>query len=136
MFRRACFNVFAKNRDDHTKNFAFVMARDGSWQPSPAYDLSFTEGRNAEHMLLVGNRGRDPTREDLEALAKEVGLKRASQIIDQVQTAVAAFPKFADQAGLSAKETSRIADALGAAPPKTKRPRPKGTRRASTRKRR
>src|SRR6185295_14013196 len=40
MFRRACFNVFARNRDDHTRNFAFVMNEQGVWKPSPAYDLT------------------------------------------------------------------------------------------------
>ena len=41
MFRRACFNVFAHNRDDHAKNFSFVYdARKDLWHVSPAYDLT------------------------------------------------------------------------------------------------
>jgi serine/threonine-protein kinase HipA len=42
MYRRVCFNVFARNRDDHAKNHAFLMDETGSWAPSPAYDLTFS----------------------------------------------------------------------------------------------
>ena len=38
-YRRMIFNVFARNCDDHTKNFAFLMERDGKWKISPAYDI-------------------------------------------------------------------------------------------------
>jgi serine/threonine-protein kinase HipA len=49
MFRRACFNVFAHNRDDHTRNFAFLMSDRGQWRPAPAYDITFSTGPAGEH---------------------------------------------------------------------------------------
>ena len=35
------FNVVARNQDDHVKNVAFLMDRDGGWRLAPAYDLVF-----------------------------------------------------------------------------------------------
>ena len=31
-FKRAVFNVLFNNRDDHTKNFSFLMAKNGQWK--------------------------------------------------------------------------------------------------------
>lgn len=113
MFRRACFNVFARNRDDHTRNFAFLMDERGSWQPSPAYDLTFSNGPGGEHTMLVAGEGRAPTREHLLALAKQGDLKRASAIIDEVRAAVDRFREFAEQAGVPMRLRRTIAAALG-----------------------
>ena len=44
MFRYAVFNVLAHNRDDHAKNFSFLMDSQGQWKLSPAYDLTFSSG--------------------------------------------------------------------------------------------
>ncbi len=44
MFRRMVFNIYARNRDDHAKNHAFLMDADGKWRLSPAYDLTFSSG--------------------------------------------------------------------------------------------
>jgi len=38
------FNVLACNRDDHARNFAFLMEPDGTWRHTPAYDLTFSAG--------------------------------------------------------------------------------------------
>ncbi|MCB4235424.1 type II toxin-antitoxin system HipA family toxin [Kaistella anthropi] len=44
MFRLAVFNVMAHNRDDHAKNFSFLMNEFGEWKLSPYYDLTFSNG--------------------------------------------------------------------------------------------
>ena len=46
LFRRMIFNVIARNCDDHTKNFAFLMDKSGVWRLSPAFDVchSFRPG--------------------------------------------------------------------------------------------
>ena len=37
--RRMCFNVFAHNRDDHSKNFTYLYNEtEDRWHLSPAYD--------------------------------------------------------------------------------------------------
>jgi serine/threonine-protein kinase HipA len=113
MFRRACFNVLARNRDDHTRNFAFVMDEQGVWRASPAYDLTFADGPGGEHSTLICGEGKEPERAHLLRLAKEGDLKRAAAIIDEVQAAIDGFKGFADEAGVPAKTRDAVAKALG-----------------------
>ncbi len=112
VFRRACFNVLAHNRDDHAKNFAFVMDEKGGWSASPAYDLTFSSGPGGEHAMLIGGEGRRPTRAHLEALAAELDVVRAARILDEVRAAVARFRTFADEAGLPKRRRDAVARAL------------------------
>jgi len=113
MFRRACFNVFARNRDDHTRNFAFLMDERGSWQPSPAYDLTFASGPGGEHTMLVAGEGRAPTREHLLELAQQSDVRHGAAIVDDVRAAVDRFKDFSDQAGVPARLRNSVASALG-----------------------
>ena len=46
-FRRMVFNVVARNQDDHVKNIAFLMDRDGRWSLSPAFDMVYAHNRPA-----------------------------------------------------------------------------------------
>lgn len=112
MFRRACFNVFAHNRDDHSRNFAFLMNEAGAWRPSPAYDLTFAPGPGGEHTMLVAGEGRAPGTEHLAALAARVDVKNSSEIIDEVRAAIRRFKRFADKAGVPARLRDRTAQAL------------------------
>jgi serine/threonine-protein kinase HipA len=121
MFRRACFNVFAHNRDDHSRNFAFLMDERGRWQPSPAYDLTFSEGPGGEHTLLVDGEGLNPSAEHLQRLAASMELKHGPAIIDDVRSAVSRFARFAEEAGLPARRTAEVAKRLGAARPRANR---------------
>lgn len=128
MFRRACFNVLAHNRDDHSRNFAFLMDERGGWRPSPAYDLVFSPGPGGEHTMLVAGEGRAPGRDHLASLAARLELHRADAIFDEVRAAIARFRRFADQAGVPAKLRDQVATAIGAAPV----PRPRAATRRST----
>jgi serine/threonine-protein kinase HipA len=113
IFRRACFNVFAHNRDDHTRNFAFLMSERGEWRPSPAYDLTFSLGPGGEHAMLVARAGANPTEQDLLELARSVDLRRPRPIIEQVRAAVDRFPHHADEVGLPRRVRDAVAKALG-----------------------
>lgn len=42
-FARALFNVIFNNRDDHTKNFSYVLNQQRKWVLAPAYDLTYNE---------------------------------------------------------------------------------------------
>lgn len=121
MFRRACFNVFAHNRDDHSRNFAFMMDEKGSWKPSPAYDLTFSDGPGGEHTTLVAREGRNPGIDHLKALAERSDLKNGSKIIDQVHAAVGRFKVFAEMAEVPAKLGNRISKALALPNPRSPR---------------
>jgi serine/threonine-protein kinase HipA len=112
MFRRACFNVFAHNRDDHSRNFAFLMDEAGAWRPSPAYDLTFAQGPGGEHTMLVAGEGRAPGVTHLTALAAQVDLKHGAKIIQEVRAVIGRFKRFADEAGVPAKLRDRTTQAL------------------------
>lgn len=115
MFRRACFNVVARNRDDHCRNFAFTMSERGEWSPSPAYDLTYMEGPGGEHSTLVDGEGREPTVEHLARLAGKAGIKRgkAKEALERVRAAVDQFDTFASVASVPAALRKRVAKALG-----------------------
>jgi serine/threonine-protein kinase HipA len=108
----ACFNVLAHNRDDHAKNFSFLLDKNNSWAFAPAYDLTFSDGPAGEQSTMVMGEGRNPGIEHLKALGKEHNLKHAPRILAKVQKAVARWRDHADDAGVSAKSTKAIAEQI------------------------
>jgi serine/threonine-protein kinase HipA len=101
MFRRAVFNLVGCNQDDHVKNFAFMMGRDGGWDITPAYDLCHSEGSEftQSHQLSMNGKTNDFVREDITALARYVGLPRSreKQILEQTLEAFASWQEVANQ---------------------------------------
>lgn len=89
MFRLMCFNVFAKNLDDHAKNFSFLYKFD-KWQTSPAYDLTFSDGINGEHATTINGVGKNPGVKDILAVAKKNGISesKAKEICEEVRDVV------------------------------------------------
>lgn len=78
MFRRMCFNVFAHNRDDHSKNFSFLYdEKRDRWSLSPSYDLTWSSTFFGEHTTTVDGNGRDPGMKELLAVGKKAGLSAA-----------------------------------------------------------
>ena len=77
-FRRACFNVFIENQDDHGKNFAFLYD-DGKreWHLSPAYDITSTQTSFGEHSTTVMKKGKSISSDDLRRLADEFTIKQS-----------------------------------------------------------
>lgn len=91
MFRRMCFNVFAHNRDDHSKNFTYLYDETGDrWNLSPAYDLTYSNTYYGEHTTTVDGNGRNPGRKELLAVGMTAGMKKSAceRIIDEIQTCV------------------------------------------------
>lgn len=99
LYRRMVFNVIARNHDDHTKNFSFLMDREGRWSLAPAYDLCYSYnpgGRwTSRHQLSLNGKTDGFTRGDLLAVAQAVGLRDADHIIEDVRASVAAWPDVA-----------------------------------------
>lgn len=76
LFMLMCFNVFAHNRDDHSKNFSFIFNdTKKEWHLSPAYDLTYSFSLNGEHATTINGEGKNPTLDDILAVAKNIGLK-------------------------------------------------------------
>ncbi len=101
VFRLACFNLFTHNRDDHAKNFSFLMDEKGVWYFSPVYDITFSHGPAGEHSTTYMGEGKNPTTEHLMKLASKHQIKNAEMMIDEIKTAVAKWQEFATIAGAS-----------------------------------
>lgn len=99
LFRRMVFNVLARNCDDHTKNFAFVMDKNGVWSISPAYDICFAYRPGSQWVssqsLTVNGKRENIMDEDFLSIAKTVTIKKAAVIINDVKNAVSKWAHFA-----------------------------------------
>jgi serine/threonine-protein kinase HipA len=82
MYRIAVFNVLAHNRDDHAKNFSFLMDENGEWKLAPGYDLTFSSGPSGEQSTMVMGEGRNPKISHLVKLGQ--GSKLTSKLIDEI----------------------------------------------------
>jgi len=112
-YRRMLFNVIGRNQDDHTKNIAFLMARDGTWKLSPAFDVTYSHNpagqwTNQHQMSIAGKRD-GFTRQDLLEVGRSIRLRQPERVIDAVADAVRRWPEFAAQAGVSSDISSDIA---------------------------
>jgi serine/threonine-protein kinase HipA len=101
IYRRMVFNVIARNHDDHTKNFAFMLNKSGKWQLAPAYDLAFSYRPGskwvAQHNISLNQKRDDFQLSDLQAVATQISnfTTQAKQIIEQTQDAVSRWPQMA-----------------------------------------
>jgi serine/threonine-protein kinase HipA len=114
VYALACFNVLAHNRDDHAKNFSFLLNANREWIFAPAYDLVFSYGPGGEQSMLVMGEGKNPGIAELQALGKKHGLKNAQDILLRVQEAVTSWPRYAEESSVSAKSTKDIGSKINA----------------------
>ena len=114
-FRRMCFNILGRNQDDHVKNIAFLMDKAGQWSLSPAFDLTYSYNPSGDwtgsHQMSLNGKRDNFMLEDFIAYAENAAMRRgrAQEILDQVQQAVLAWPKFAQEAGVPEQNSARIA---------------------------
>ena len=112
MFRRMVFNVIARNCDDHTKNFAFRLKKDGNWELTPAYDICFAYRPGSDwvshHNLSINGKRTAITRDDLLIVAKAMNIKKANNIVDQISKTVTSWYKFAEVANVDNKLKEKI----------------------------
>ena len=113
-FRRMAFNIVARNQDDHVKNIAFLMDKQGRWSLAPAFDVTYSYNpsgawTSAHQMTLNGKRD-GFTLEDFETCARSALMKRgrAGTIIEEVRAAVLRWPEFAAAAGLADEWREKI----------------------------
>jgi serine/threonine-protein kinase HipA len=113
-FRNAVFNILGHNRDDHSKNFSFLMDQNGSWRVSPAYDLTFSSGPMGEHSTMIMGEGKYPKIEHLYKMAAICNIKenKVAEIIHQVADAISKWHEFAKEAGVSKSQANNIQSIL------------------------
>jgi serine/threonine-protein kinase HipA len=111
---RAIFNVVGRNCDDHVKNIAFLMNRQGEWRLSPAFDVSYAWNPSGEltsrHQMSMNGKRDGFEREDLLALAKAADIKkaRAEQMVESVVEVMRRWAEFAAKAGVPDERAERV----------------------------
>lgn len=116
LFRRMAFNVIARNQDDHVKNIAFLMNREGHWSLSPAFDMTYAyDPANkwlGKHQMSLNGKRDGFVLEDFDDCAKTISLKRgaAKSILTEVQEAVSGWSKIADEVGVQSDRSRKIGD--------------------------
>lgn len=112
-FRRMAFNVMARNCDDHTKNFAFLLKQGRPWELAPAYDVTHAYNPKGEwtyqHLMSVNGRFQGIARGDLLEDADRFSVRKPREVLDEVREALENWPKFSLQAGLEASLRDRVA---------------------------
>ncbi|PZX49357.1 type II toxin-antitoxin system HipA family toxin [Algoriphagus chordae] len=101
MFIRMVFNVLARNCDDHTKNFAFLMDKNGKWTLSPAYDICYAYRPGSlwvsAQSLTVNGKREVIVEADFLEVARQMNIKKPEEKIAQVKWAVSRWGEFADE---------------------------------------
>lgn len=116
IFHRMVFNVLARNCDDHTKNFAYLMNSEGRWSLAPAFDLCHTYSPAnpwVSHQALTVNGKRiNITHADFMSVARQMNIKKAGSIIDRVNDVVRDWSRYAKETGVDGKLARTIGHTL------------------------
>ncbi len=116
MFIRMAFNVLARNCDDHTKNFAFLMDQNGKWTLSPAYDIchAYRPGSLwvSSQSLQVNGKREGITDFDFLEIARKMNIKKPEEKIDRVRKAVKRWNEFAEEVKVESKLRDSIQSTL------------------------
>jgi serine/threonine-protein kinase HipA len=114
LYRRALFNILARNQDDHTKNIAFLMDRRGGWRLAPAYDLIYaynpTGAWTHRHQMSFAGKRDNFITGDLIGAAGAANLKpaRAKVIFHEIHTAVSNWQAYAESAKIPHEWTLEV----------------------------
>ena len=114
-FRRAVFNIIARNQDDHVKNIAFLMNKSGKWKLSPAFDLIYCYNprgiwTNKHQMSMNGKRDKFNKIDFLDfARTASIKKEKAKKIISQVQKAVSKWSTHAKNINIPNDKIKKIA---------------------------
>lgn len=116
LYRRMIFNVMARNHDDHTKNFSFLMDKNGKWELSPAYDLcySYTPGGKwtNRHQLSLNGKQDGFTLEDLRLVGEKMGIRSHKSILSEVQESISHWNEIAKDSGVKPEYIKTIGNNL------------------------
>ncbi len=113
LYKRMAFNVMARNCDDHTKNFSFIMNQSGDWSLAPAFDICHAYRPNStwvsQHALSVNGKRNNISTDDLLAVAKNMNIKKPAAILNQISSTVKSWKDFATETNVKPK----LRDAIG-----------------------
>lgn len=106
-FRRAILNILIRNQDDHVKNIAFLMDRQGEWRLSPAFDVAHAHNPDgfwtSQHQMSLSGKRDHFDLADLIAFGVFCGLKprKAQALIEEIGAVAANWPDYAEKAGVA-----------------------------------
>ncbi len=116
LFRRMVFNVLARNCDDHTKNFAFILKKDSKWELAPAYDVCHAYQPKhlwvSQHALSINGKRDSITKEDLLVIGRSIKNKKAEAVVDEINETVRKWKTFADEVKVTPKLRDEIHSTL------------------------
>ena len=115
IFRRMVFNVIARNQDDHTKNFGFLLDHStAGWRLAPAFDIAYSYKPGSywvdTHQMTINGKRDKFTRGDLLAVATQIPRfeSDARAIIDQVTEVVSQWQDYARRADVHSELSQEI----------------------------
>jgi len=112
LFRRAVFNVFSCNNDDHTKNISFLMDNQGKWSLSPSYDMIYSFNATSRfvssHQMTINGKSKDISIDDLLNLSKKIGIKNSKNVLEEVKEGVNSWRKYANDINISSDVIEKI----------------------------
>jgi serine/threonine-protein kinase HipA len=116
IFRRMALNVMARNCDDHTKNFGFILRQGQPWNLAPAYDVTHAYNPrgewNYQHLMSVNRKFKDISREDLLRVGDRFSVRKPESALSDVRAAIDSWPQFAKRAHLSTALQDSVAGQL------------------------
>jgi serine/threonine-protein kinase HipA len=113
-FRRMVFNIIIRNQDDHVKNIAFLMDKQGQWSLSPAFDMTYSFNPSglwtATHQMTMNGKRDNFTLEDFKSCARVALMKRGQEksILADVQDVVSRWREYAAEAGIPNQVSDRV----------------------------
>lgn len=112
MYRRMIFNIIARNQDDHTRNIAFLMDRDGKWRLSPAFDVIWSYNSSGQwtrrHQMSLNGKTDDFRKTDLLTVASAYSIKKPMDIIQEILDTVSEWSKYAKDAKVGPNLSEQI----------------------------
>ncbi len=116
LFRRMCFNVVARNQDDHTKNISFLMGKDRTWKLSPAYDMTYAYNParkwTKQHQMSINGKRADITHDDILKMAQNMNIKNPKEVIENVIDVVSNWIEYARSAEVDSARIQSIQGTL------------------------
>ena len=115
LYRRMIFNVVARNQDDHTKNIAYLMDKNGKWRLSPAFDVIYAYNPRgawtSRHQMTINGKRDAFSMNDLLNVGEEMGIRGGKQIIDHTVEVVSNWENFAKDAEVEEAQIKSVANA-------------------------
>lgn len=107
LFRQMIFNAAIGNTDDHLKNFC-MLHKESGFCLSPVYDVLPDIFERREHTLSFNSSYLPPERQHLQRMGKQLHIKNAGLMIDEVVQAVSLWRRVFQQYGVSEEDTKKL----------------------------